>query len=273
MNTLPKQVQQAGETADALLQGTGAQPGDAPAPATPTQGEDWEKRFKGLKKTYDALVPQLRRENEELKTRVEALEQAPAKPVDLSEVLTEEERENYSPEFLDMVRRVVERVGGASVASRLDRLEDTMARSKEDEFWDAVEAAVPNWAELQATDEMQAWLAGYDELMGTTRSQAVSQAQVNYDAKRVIAIFNSYLGNAPQPGADTGEETLIFPDTGTASTVAGAQGKRTFKVSEVNAFYKKLSLLTSKGQRIPKEYLQLEREIEQASIEGRIIQG
>ena len=304
---IPKKVREQAEEAERLAQehfqkppendGFDDTPPANPAPANDPQPaqDNWEKRFKGLKKTYDKTVHDMRKQIADLTETIDAMRKAPPAPAsptpqtatgagvskdDIFSVRTETERDEYSPEFIDMVARLASRVAGTAAApppeieSRLENIERRQVKSAEDQFWDDINKAVPNWKALQKTEDMQSWLLEHDDLLGTSRDEAIAQAQQNLDSSRVIAIFKSYTAPAKQTVYDDPQADLIHPDEGAGDGgTPPSSGQRMWKVSEVQNFYKRLALGKFKGQDGRKRAMQIEKSIEKAREEGRIIEG
>lgn len=294
---IPKQVQKQADESEALAQehlnqqpaaapaAQPAKPAD-PAPAEPAEPGNWEKRFKGLKKTHDITVSKLRKELSEAMAEIETLKKSPApaasgsevSSTDIMDALTDQEKQEYSPEFIDMVARLASRVSGPKVTteieSRVAKLETTQTMSAEDKFWKKINDAVPNWRKLQATEDMQAWLLEYDDLLGMTRSEAIAQSQSTLDSSRVIAIFNQYSAPAPTTVLDEAEADLIQPEAGSGDGGAPLSAdQEIWTVSQVQDFYKRLALGKFKGKDGRERAKQIEKSIEKAREDNRIVQG
>lgn len=293
----PKQVLKQGQEAERLAQehlnnspaaaaAEPAKPADPPAkPAA--DSDNWEKRFKGLKKTHDITVSGLRKDLREALDRIKTLEgsavstppKAPASPQDVMDVLTDQEKKEYSPEFLDMVTRLASRVAGSPSAdstleSRVAHLEVETTESKEDKFWGAIDDAIPDWRKTQATDDMQAWLLEHDDLLGMVRSEAIAQAQSRLDANRVIAIFKQYTAPAATTILDDEEAELLAPDQGGGDGgIPPSADDKIWKVSEVQDFYTRLALGKFKGKEGRAQADQIEQSIEKARADDRIVAG
>ncbi len=295
---IPSQVKKQGRESDRLskeflendLNYTGEKPADKPAdapkPASPG-ADNWEKRFKGLKKTHDITVSGLRKDLRDALDRIKTIEssalapKAPAAPVsqkDAMDVLTDKEKLEYSPEFLDMVTRIASRVAGAGTAdstleTRVANLEVDTTETKEDKFWGAIDAAIPDWRKTQATEDMQAWLLEYDDLLGMVRSEAVASAQSRLDANRVIAIFNQYTAPAVTTILDDPEAELLSPELGGGDDgLPASSDDKIWTTTEIGEFYKKLALGKFKGKAGRERAAQIEKSIEKARDDERIVQ-
>lgn len=301
---IPKQVAKQGRESDRLSKEylTNDPNYEKPAPSEKkkdegspgdqdTGADNWEKRFKGLKKTHDITVSGLRKDLREALDRIKILEGsavkaaapaasgAPASQQDVMDVLTEQEKKEYSPEFLDMVTRLASRVAGSTgsdstLESRVANLEVETTESKEDKFWNAIDDAIPNWRKTQATEDMQAWLLEYDDLLGKVRSEAIAEAQSRLDANRVIAIFKQYTAPAATTILDDEEAELLVPDQGGGDGgLPVSSDDKIWKVSEVQEFYKRLALGKFKGKDGRARAEQIEQSIEKAREDDRIVAG
>lgn len=56
-----------------------------------------------------------------------------------------------------------------------------------------VEAAIPNWRELDQHPDWHRWLLGIDPLSGQIRQQLLNSAKASGDAARCIAFFRSFF--------------------------------------------------------------------------------
>lgn len=304
--SIPKKVREQAERSEALAKEHGltepveetAPPhplevvSDKPQPpaAQPDADHNWEKRYKGLKKTHDTVVPELRNRIAQLEADLAKAQQAPpaapaapaAAPVSTESVLaalTDKEKSEYSPEFLDLVVRIAGRVAGAgsnvdpNVNERLDRIEQVSAKTADDLFWDEIDRGVPNWQTMQATEDMQGWLLEYDDLLGMSRSQAVAAAQQNLDSRRVIAIYNQYKQTLSGASiVDTPEGELLLPESGGGDGGAPpARDDTIWTVGQVQQFYKDLALGKYKGKEGRAKADAIERQIEKARDENRIV--
>ena len=276
------------------LQAVPAQQTPAAAAPKGNPDEDWEKRYKGLKRTHDTEMPKLRTRIAQLEAELAKAQQAPPapaaapapKPVSTEDVLaalSDKEKAEYSPEFLDLVVRIAGRVASNSTAvdntvtERLDRIERTAAKTAEDIFWDEIDRSVPSWQEMQATEDMQGWLLEYDDLLGMSRSQAVAEAQQNLDSRRVIAIYNQYKQTLSGRSIDnTPEGELQLPESGGAGGDGGVPPNRDttqWTVSQVQRFYRDVALGKYKGKEGRAKADAIEKQIEKARDDGRIIEG
>lgn len=245
-------------------------------PAPDNDQTDWEKRFKGMKKSHDTTVVGLRNENEQLTGKVSELENLLEKAQDSAPAVqeptfTDAEVEEYGQDFLDMVSRVANRVGktGSGVAEELatlknqfDGIVENQARSAEDQFYADLEAAVPDWEKINESDEFKEWLAELMPMTGQERQVFLAKAHAQYDVSTVISFFTSWKG----------ESVVSYsPDTTTSSNEfeeGFGEDTRVFTASEIQRFYDDKKLGRYRGKE--EEARQIELKIFKAQQENRI---
>jgi len=278
---LPKAVQEQADKAAAIQNRIAGNPPvvavpDDNNPAPASDQVDWEKRFKGMKKAHDKTVTELRNDKEELLARIEALEskpEVPDPPAAQAPTFTQAEIEEYGQEFLDMVTRVAEAksAGTSTVASELKELQgkfdditQSQVRSREEEFYDYLNKAVPDWEDINEDENFHAWLADDMPLTGRQRQVFLTDAQKKFDAKTVASFFISWKGRSG--------DASHYPDTTTTSNVLPDDGEGGDKVilsrSAVTQFYDDCKLGKYKGQDELKR--QIEMKIFRATSEGRV---
>lgn len=281
---LPKAVQKQADKATAIQnQLAGVEPTvepdeDNPAPAS--DQVDWEKRFKGMQKTHDKTVRELRDNNDEsnrqigeLKALLEKATAQPAEPAVQAPIFTEAEVEEYGQDFLDMVTRVAEAKAkdSSSVTSELEELKgrfdnivEIAVKSDEQKFYTALDKAVPDWEDINDDDDFHAWLAEEMPMTGRERQVFLTEAQRKFDAKTVISFFTAWKGRSG--------EVSHYPDTTTTpSQLPGDHGDEEGVIiskASVKQFYTDAAAGRYKGKDELKA--QIEAKIFRATQEGRV---
>jgi hypothetical protein len=243
---------------------------------------DWEKRWKNLKTSHDLTVSELRNTSQaqadEITNLRALVEKATSdKPAAQAVEFTAEEREKYGDDFLVMVERVAKSISGnandSEVTNELQALKDQLGnlvnhqvRSDEDRFFDELDAAVSDWEQINARQDFKEWMAQEMPLTGQERQFFLDQAHKQFDAKRAIAIFNSWKG-------EVGLQTTILPDTVTTTETdinLGQQQRDThiFTGKEIEAFYDAKRRGKWRGREEQAD--QLEARIFLAQREGRV---
>lgn len=284
----PRSVQKQAEEANRITQaladkkaGKSVTAVDEPAPA-PTvvvvdQG-NWEERFKGMQKTHETAVNTWRDEKEVLTGRIDAfealLEEAPAPaPAAQAPVFTEKEVEEYGQDFLDMVTRVATQTSPgnsgviakelAELKNQFSGLVDRQVRSSEDQFFADLDRRMPDWEQVNKSDEFKAWLAELMPLTGKQRQVFLEAAYKRFDVEAVLSFFTSWKGES---GVSYMADTVTIPD----NTGEGSDGVDTdiYYEHEITRFYDDKKLGKWKGRE--KEFRQIELKILKAGKEGRI---
>lgn len=254
----------------------------------------WMTRFKGLKRHHDELVPQLRREVSELQAQIQEIKSQPQQPPApaaapqragtdaILSVLTDEQRESFSPELLEVLETVGKRAADMAyqqakghtdgVAGRVERVEQYAQKSQDEHFWEEIESGIPDWRELHEDQAFLDWVHDFDPLFGKSRFDEIQACQAQYDPARIIAIYSMFKDQRGRQG-HVKEDPLadrVTPEGGGPGPegVATPQG-RSFTVTEVQNIYKRMAL----GKITGDEARRLEKEIEAAHQEGRIRQG
>lgn len=278
------------------------QPDNAPAAPAPT--EDWEQRYRSLKGMVDHIKRVAQQEVANSEARVSALEaevaalkaaasQAPQGKVKL---LTEQDKEAFGEDLIDMVRRTTreefaEREANyeaqiAQLKAQVAGVQGSVAQTSEaqktearNRFFAQLDAALPNWPEIQATDDCQQWLG--TRIPGTSRDwdAEIKDAAAALDAPRIVEIFDQFFkahpAHDPRPkaaptrkAADSLSRQVAPAKTG-ASTATPAQTQvRSFTADEYTSAAMRVVRLRKAGQEA--EAQALEAELDAAVAQGRI---
>lgn len=257
-----------------------------------------ESKYKTLKGKYDAEVPRLRQQLEEQQAVINRLAAAavtpqqparePPKPLTAEQRfsnlgVSSKEVEEYGPELLDLVARVAQgtitpelrqmMAEQAEIKKQLGAASQAVAQTSQEKVWAALDAALPNWREINSSDEFLAWLQEPDVFSGSPRIASLQGAFNSYDATRVVSIFRAYVGKTPVPTpsrttpvVDRG--TLVAPGQPRGGAMEAPEGNRGRILSEqeVGDFYTRVR----KRQVTPEEYKRVSAEIALAVAEGRV---
>ena len=272
-----------------------------------------EQRYKVLQGKYNAEVPrlaqQLRQVEEELANtrQVLASVQQPAAAAppssssaahDYSSLISDEERQEYGDDLLDVVGRRAEQTlmprieqilqqRFDDVESRLGSVSQSVARSSEDRLKAALAAAVPDWDVMNSDAGFNSWLNGVDLFSGSPRRKLLHEAYSHGDSDRVIAFFQAYKQEhaavsppeTQEPGKDDTPsdptvplEKLVAPGKPSGQTAsAQKQEDPVWRQSQIAQFYR--DVVAGKYRGREKEKARIEREIISASNAGRVFAG
>jgi hypothetical protein len=124
-----------------------------------------------------------------------------------------------------------------------------------------VEAAIPNWRDLDQHPDWHTWLLGTDPLSGQMRQQLLNEAKASGDAARCLAFFRSFF-TRPQSAVGGGAS---------ASSRPRSPSGRIYTRGEITKLYDQNRRGAYRGREAA--WQEQERDIIAASREGRIAGG
>lgn len=270
--------------------------------------QSWEHRYRSMKGRFDRT----NEANRVLSERVTDLErmlstmsaqpaQAPGDasltPAQRARLLTQEERNEYGEEFLDVVgRRAKEELGSevsslkdelARVTAQLNGVSGNIVQDARERMTAALTQKVPNWLKVNDDPNFLQWLSLPDVYSGAIRHGLLSAAWERNDTPRVLAFFQGFLsdeaatdpangqddtnGAQPQAAAPNGKVPLeSFAAPGRAKTAAaGAPAEKPFFTrAQITQFYVDCAAGKYAGRDADKG--RFEASIFEAQREGRI---
>lgn len=244
-------------------------PPPAPPPADPDVPEaQWEHRFRSMKGRYDANQGVMAQMQEQMSLMAQELARTQAlltnpvnQPPPPSSLITDLDRQNYGTDLIDLTTRVArEAVEPELNAVKQDnqRLQKRVLQQSQQGVIEHLDAEIPNWREIRASERFQRWLSLPDIYSGVVRKQTIDAAYAAASAPRVLAFFRGFLaeevatGNIDPPVASQqptpAPRTAAVPlDTIAApgrarpasggNTPAPAEDKPTFTRAMITAFY------------------------------------
>ena len=263
--------------------------------------ETFEKRYRSLQGMYNAEVPRLHAEKRGLNNRVQQLEQLiasmnaePATPQEPTQSLvTEQDMEDYG-DSIDVMRKVfreemsskdaeinelkqlVRQMQG-TVVPQVHQLSQDYAVSNEQRFWADLQTAVPDWQDINGSQEFQAWLLEVDPLTGIPRQTYLDDAQRNMDARRVVNFFTAWKGMTGGQDARTTRESQsaselerqVAPGKGRSGGAKPQGEAKTYTSNDIKKFFSDVQKGKYKGREAERD--RIERDIFAAQREGRIV--
>ena len=190
-----------------------AQPADNDVSA-----DAWKHRFLSMQGRFNAQVKangameeqmrQLARELMTTQSLLAAAQQAPPLEQnsrrDHGKLITEEDRNTYGDDFLD----VAQRAARAAIAPELEdlraqnqSLQKTVNSSVKRDLFASVAQTIPNWRQINATTQWKAWLALRNIYTGEVRQQILNKALSGADAPKIVALFKDFLAEANATGS------------------------------------------------------------------------
>lgn len=236
----------------------------------------WRHRFDVLQGKYNAEVPALRKEIAELvakQANPEPTGSAVERTQSAVSALTEAEIEEYGPDLVNLIRRVVG--NGAdddkvkSIKGEVEQLKQEREQERQQDaearFWSELERQVPNYIDINNLPEFHEWLATVDPLSGVSRQVLLENAQANSDPFRVAAIFKSFGGKpAVKPGNKIPEE-MVQPRQSRAVPGNDLTGEKKYTGAEITEFYR------NKASYSKDQAAAIEADIFAAQAQGRIL--
>jgi hypothetical protein len=289
---------------------------DAPQPPPPKTtipdagaGDTFETRYKAeygrrmqLKNTVDQMLPRmtlLENKVEELMTENAQLRTSPTTTAPLptaTELITDKDREEFGPEMIGLMERVVQaklapleqlRQTTQSLADRLQGTTQAVAKNARADMLAKLDSALPQWRDINFMDEYKAWLALPDPYSGAIRQGMLTEAFEQNDTPRVLQFFKGFVSEvaatapadntAPAPPAPVVQPTkpnlgdLAAP--GRARQTAGGPPspaeKQIITTADIAAFYADIRAGKYRGREA--EQNANEQELFAAQREGRVV--
>jgi hypothetical protein len=181
----------------------------------------------------------------------------------MASYLTREDEQNFGPELLDVAIRAARH----AVAPELQRLheenqelQDQLNSATKLSLDRELDAAVPGWPQINASEEFHRWLLLPETYSGVIRDRLLKDAVAAGDAQRLVNFFRGFLreqGGAGPPAA-----------AGHASQRAARapSGQRVYDRSEITRMW----TLRRQGKIDDQAWLRWEHELCRASKEGRV---
>lgn len=280
----------------------------APAPdgQKPVSGEDnWEHKYNSLKGRYDqqaTAVSNMTHRINEMEALIARLgdtannQQAPT-PAELTfKPISQEERETFGEDFIDVAQRsAMERLNPevSRLSNEIKKLQDqlgkvvtTTAKNQQQNIYTFLDSKLENWRAINRDQEFIAWASLPDPFSGVTRIEMLREAFNKGDGPRVLNFFQGFLKDeaATDPAARVKPEvpasrqnkvpleTFAAPGRAKApaATEHNAPGeKETITRAQIANFYRLKAQGHWRGN--PEEEKALEARIFAAEREGRIV--
>jgi hypothetical protein len=126
----------------------------------------------------------------------------------MSNYLTEQDVQNYGSDLIDFSTRAAAHALSphlAALEQQQQQLRQQVAREQRARLDVAVEAAVPNFREIDRDPEWHRYLLGVDALSGRIRQVLLNDAIAAGDASRVIQFFRQYQNSDETTGQTHGQ--------------------------------------------------------------------
>lgn len=258
---------------------------------------DIERLYHGEKGRREQLQAQLREAEErmaameaQLNARKIAAPVQPPAPT-RKQLVTEEEVKEFTPEFIDLVRRVAQEEV-IPVASRFENtftqfdkkvnaVAGVVVQSAQEKMYQYLDQTVPEWREINRNDDFLDWLEGSIPLSGQKRLDMLQSFYGRNDGPQVAKFFQTFLAEhaAVAPRANSTQtprqpsvslEQLAAPGRAKSVAPQAPTDDQTpfFTRSQVTQFYADVRRGAFAGRDAERD--QLEKQIIAAGAAGRI---
>jgi hypothetical protein len=217
---------------------------EAPLTAQPPQpaGEEqsWEQRARSAQGRYETLLRNYQQQGErinELEKLVSTMrikgaeEERPDAAVpkvrpkfvtpeeateygdELLTVIGKRAKEEYAPEFEELAERL-KRLEG-----RVDGVGTVIEKTQVNDVYSSLNSTIPEWKQVNRSDEFKAWLALPDPYSGRIRHDMLQEAFSRHEGNRVVSFFRGFLTEAVglPPDSQASEPTPSNGTTGKPS--------------------------------------------------------
>lgn len=254
-----------------------------PPPAPPAARDDWEHKYKTLQGVYRSDVVQTRQLIDQLAAELKELKRKPAEPPApaAKPAADPKDVETFGADLVEMVQRVAERMFGATVTAydqRLSQVESTLGAlreqvgmSSDQVFWSTFKQLVPDWEQVNASEQFLGWLAETDPVYGQPRQAALDSAQQALDAPRAAAVFNAWKAlqkPAPTPSPRPSLNSQVAPNASASAPVPAPDHRPIVTSKQIEAFYNDVARGRYKGREA--EAAAIEAAINKALVEHRV---
>lgn len=163
-----------------------------------------------------------------------------------------------------------------SVVPRVEQVAQRQAMTAEQSFWGELSTIVPEWRDINASQEFHRWLLEVDPLTGLSRQTYLEDAQRNLDVRRVAAFFTTWVGSngrpVAQPSRSAAESELdkqVVPGRSRGGSAPAATPVKTYTTKDITKFFDDVRKGVYRGKETERD--RIERDIFAAQRENRIV--
>lgn len=272
------------------------------APSQKGSSDDWEHKYNSLKGRHDqqaGTISTLTQRISEMEALIAQMNSAPepaAPPAELTfKPIGQEERETYGEDFLDVAKRAAMEGLSPEVVRLNQQIQNlqaqvrdithTTSRQQKQTIYSFLDDKMPNWREVNRSQDFIAWASLPDPFSGVTRIEMLREAYNKGDGPRVLNFFQGFLKD--EAATDPVKSKPDLPANGQnkvpleafaapgrakapASTPPVAPGeKETITRAQIANFYRLKAHGHWRGN--PEEAAALEARIFEAKRDGRIV--
>src|SRR5215471_770279 len=186
-------------------------------PEPPPADPNWEHQYKSVKGRFDAqrvLIEQLQGQLSEMGNEVMELNRTlksrppPPPPEPPKPDIDPEDINTYGQELMEAIARTAAATVKKTMEPEITKLtrqtsqvQQQLTQNIQKDLVQTLNAAVPNWEEINSSPEFKSWLNLPDIYSGRKRSQLAEEARLRGDNNRVVAFFQGYLAEHPPQAA------------------------------------------------------------------------
>lgn len=263
----------------------------------PPEDETWERRYKTLQGMFNAEVPRLKSEVNDLKnqlstaiTRLDLASEVKPKSSSVTErLVTDKDVEDFGGDLVDLIKRQATEVAQSELSKKISKLEEENAQllrevtgvserqgeSSRRDYFAELSRLVPDYEALNVDQGFLDWLNEVDLLSGNQRQEYLNQAFNSFDPVRTANLFNTYkeLIGAPAPSrqANKNLERQVAPGTSKVSSASASTGSdKVWSMGDIDRFYRDVAKGNFRGNEA--EQARIEADIDLAVTQGRLSQ-
>lgn len=264
------------------------------------QDGDWEHKYLSLKGRFDRQDGTIRGLNSRISQLEGLLSEASSKPAEAKpqnpdlqfKPISDEERETYGEDFLD----VAARSAASHINPQVEKLQRQIAelqnsigsvaqknkQTDTENMYSYLDAQMPTWKEVNRNPSFIAWCNLPDPFSGVIRMKMLSEAHAQANGARVLNFFKGFLADeAAMDPAGTVKpempkqgkvplETFAAPGRAKAPAAGVRPGeKETISHAQISQFYADVNRGKYRGNDAEKQ--RLEAMIFEAQADGRVV--
>ncbi len=311
-DTQSQETSQSQEQASGLTQGAQALGGNTAQATPTKGEEDpnsdtWKQRYQVIDGKYRAETAQLRQRIEQLETQLQQAQSQPqqaggqqeaegqpkAQPsaataaleTDPEKISDEEVRQRFSQERIDefgldyckqdlaaMRKEYLAMQTQPQSDQRVDELENRINQTEKEKFYSELDKLVPDWEQINNSQEWQDFLGQYEPLTGVTYEALLQDATDKFDSVRVSQLFNRFKEARGQSSGQSGNQPSVESQTMPESTssAAGSPGNQGNTMS-FEEWDRQMAALAQHPNPTSPEVMDKQKKLDAAMREGRVI--
>ena len=273
----------------------------APKPQA-NDDESWQSRYNSMKGRFDRQGDQIKNLTDQIQAQQRVIDQLSMQPrpqaqvaSEVKRLLTEDEVNEFGPEFLDVVGRRAEEIfmpRAQAYEHKIAQLEQQVAgvggyvqRNARQDMMEDLDQRVPGWRDVNLSEGFKAWLALPDPFTGAIRHEQLKAAWGRNATPQAEAFFKGFLAEeaatnpargrlAPARAPNNGSPRPSLEDfaaPGRAKSAATGQvpaEKPVYTRPEITKFYTDCAAGRWRGRE--EERKRIDADIQLAGIEGRV---